>query len=168
MILFQAVGARKLWEVRAVNDKVLLAVMLVVTLVVFRSFGADESDSTSEDTQRVLSTLHRILTNYVNMEFEKMLPLCEGKAKRDIERVLFDVQNHARYSQVRYEISLLSSPTVKEIKVFREENLAVAVVEWSYKRSIPKGTSFEMVNVRREVSYLFRKFGNTWKLISYR
>lgn len=143
-------------------------VLNLTFLMLFLSPLIADEKPFSKDIYEISSTLQKIITNYTNMDFEKILPFTEGKAKKDIEKTIFDTKNPTKYQQIKQEISLLSEPTIKEIKVFDEESLALATVEWKYKRSIPKGNSFEYINVSREINYLFKKFGNAWKLISYR
>ncbi len=122
----------------------------------------------SEDVYKISSNLRIILSNYINLEFSNIVSLCEGKAKRDFQRLVYETRDPVKYSQIQREISLLSDPKIKEVRVYSDEGLGVAVVEWKYKRSVPKGNSTEFVNVSRETTYLFKKFGNTWKLVSYR
>ncbi len=148
-------------------NKIFIA-LATLTLITFKGFCYDEEKTFSKDVYKVSSVLSGILTNYLSMKFDKIIPFSEGKAKRDMEKMLFSIQNPNKYSQVKEELSLLSNPKIKEIKIFEKENLGIAVVEWEYKRSVPKGTSFEEVKVKRETTYLFKKFGKEWKLISYR
>ncbi|MEN2997938.1 MAG: hypothetical protein ABDH28_02735 [Brevinematia bacterium] len=154
------------------SSKILLFLVLLLSLdqghILGYSLPDTETHLLSEDVRKISSTLNTLLSNYLKMKFEEILQVSEGKAKRDIERMLFDMKNPVKYSQIKSEISLLSEPVIREVKVFEEENLAIAVVEWKYKRTVPKGKDFEVVNVKREMNYLFKKFKNSWKLISYR
>ncbi|MCX8029772.1 MAG: hypothetical protein N2712_07255 [Brevinematales bacterium] len=139
---------------------------LIIFLFVFHSRG--EQEVFSRDVYKISLVLRSILSNYTMMEFDKILPFSEGKAKRDLENIIEDIKNPLRYEEVKKEINLLSDPKVKEIKIFEKENLALAVVEWNCKRSVPRGKGTETVDVKRETNYLFRKFGSEWKLVSYR
>lgn len=139
--------------------------VLVLVFVSRVSFG---QEIFSEDVYKISSILRNILSNYVKMDFKEIVPMCEGKAKKDFQRLVYDTQDPVKYSQIQKEISLLSDPKIKEVKVYLNEGLGVATVEWKYKRSVPKGNSSETVEVSRETTYLFKKFGNSWKLISYR
>lgn len=143
---------------------VLIVFLFVFCLLFVPSFG----EEFNKDIYRVSQLLRVILDNYIKMDFEKILPLSEGKAKKDFQRIMFEIQDPQRYETIRREISLLRDPTIKEVKIYENDNLALAVVEWNYKRSVPRGNDVETVNVKRETSYLFKKFGGEWKIISYR
>ncbi|MFN4245192.1 MAG: hypothetical protein ACK4F9_03465 [Brevinematia bacterium] len=150
------------------NSKIVLTTICILMIFSFRGFSQNKENPFSEDVYKVSHVLHKILTNYLNMEFDKIIPLSEGKAKKDMEKMIFYIQTPSKYSQIKNEISLLSNPKIKDIRIFEEENLGIALVEWEYKRSVPNGTNFGVVSVKREVNYMFKKFGKEWKLISYR
>ncbi|MCS7299073.1 MAG: hypothetical protein RMJ37_03800 [Spirochaetia bacterium] len=149
-------------------SRTLTRVVFAIVFFIILFFSGFSEDFAKEDVYKVSQLLRVILDSYTKMEFEKILPMSEGKAKRDFQRIILEVQNPQRYGMIKKEIDLLRNPTIKEVKIYKDENLALAIVEWDYKRSVPRGKDVETVDVRRETSYLFKKFGNEWKIISYR
>lgn len=149
-------------------SRALTRVVFAIVFFIILLFSGFSEDFAKEDVYKVSQLLRVILDSYTKMEFEKILPMSEGKAKRDFQRIILEVQNPQRYGMIKKEIDLLRNPTIKEVKIYKDENLALAIVEWNYKRSVPRGKDVETVDVRRETSYLFKKFGNEWKIISYR
>ncbi|MGB9621283.1 MAG: hypothetical protein ACP5PT_03060 [Brevinematia bacterium] len=145
--------------------RLIIILISISLMMVLNSFGEDKPFK--EDVYEISGLLLNILSNYTTMNFDKITNYAEGKAKRDMEKLIFEFQNPVKYQQIKRDLSLLSSPAIKDVQIF-ENNLALAIVEWKVKRTVPQGDSNKEVVVTREINYLFKKINNQWKLISYR
>ncbi len=141
-------------------------VLLLVSLV-FADESKIKDGFPQEELVRISKVVNEVLAYYLKMEFEKMLPYMEEKAKRDTEQVISYAASPYKYNQIKSEISLLSEPRIEEISKV-SDNIAYVVVKWGYDRSVVKGTKEEKVKVFRESKYILKKFGKDWKIVSYR
>jgi len=157
-----------LWEVERMRRGFLTS-FLVLLLLCFSFANTNEvkDEFSQEELIEISKVVNEVLAYYLKMEFEKMLPYMEEKAKKDTEQIISYTASPYRYNQIKSEISLLSEPRIEEISKVSDD-IAYVVVKWGYNRSVVKGTKEEKVKVSRESRYILKKFGKNWKIVSYR
>lgn len=141
--------------------------LLVFSTLCVPSTNQTEEEFLSKDSFEISKVINTVLDYYLNMEFEKMLPYMEEKAKKDTQKIISYTASPYKYNQIKSEISLLSEPRIEEVSKIND-NIAYVVVKWGYDRSVVRGTKEEKVKVSRESKYILKKFGKEWKIVSYR